>query len=932
MFRPKTELYGGRGQSFVLSIVTLYDTILAAPKSLLQMTTKTQAIKAFLSAMTHPDLALMYHVGMECQVNVAQDRGEKIDGEFNGVKWHGYSDGLTTWKPIRIPFGSMSEPHYVDSEMKYDIAAHADGIGMTGWNWEKKISQWVAFDFDAITGHSDTHTKKLTPEELKRVQEACFDMPWVTIRKSTSGKGLHIYVFVDNVPTMNHTEHAGLARAILNKMSGLSGYDFVSKVDIVGGNMWVWHRKMKGTDGLQLIKQGSILKDIPPNWRDHIRVVKGVSKKLSAPTDIETLPEVSGKFDILSGQRTRVKLDSVHLQLIKFLNERGLYHWFDVDHHMLVTHTLHLKQAHKELAFKGIFETETKGSTSHNVFCYPMRNGGWSVRRYGPGCKEHPSWTQDSQGWTRCYYNTEPTLSSASSTHGGIEDPSGGYQFVNGEAATKVAVALGTSISIPPKYMQRVTHIKPHKDGRLIVEFPYEQMDAPAELEGWLRKANRWIRIFAAPRLSSSELDSDNYDGLVRHIITESSEDAGWVINSGGKWNDEPLTHIRAALASTGIKKPEVDNIIGSSVMKPWTLVTRPFASEYPGDRTWNRHSPQFRYIPSVGDVLSYPTYWNILCHVGKALTDSVSRDPWCKKNGIKSGGDYLKIWIASMIQYPTEPLPYLFIYGEKQDTGKSTLHESLELLFSPGYTRVDQALQNPNGYNGELEGAILCVIEETDLNKNRTAQNRMKDWVTARKFSLRALYRNAVMITNTMHFIQTGNYRTESPPFDEADTRITMIHVADKPANQIPKRTLIQQLEKEAADFLGALISLEIPESESRLRVPVIHTADKMASARNQRNALRDFIDEKCHKYPGKAIKLSEFYDRFMAWLDPNDRMYWTSKQKVSQSMPDWVIKGRLSHDINWHWGNISFEEPTEEVLSPYVVVDNILRHEANL
>jgi hypothetical protein len=273
-----------------------------------------------------------------------------------------------------------------------------------------------------------------------------------------------------------------------------------------------------------------------------------------------------------------------------------------------------------------------------------------------------------------------------------------------------------------------------------------------------------------------------------------------------------------------GIKKPDIEMIIGNSVMKPWVLVTRPFESEYPGDRVWNRNAPQFRYVPTVGDVLNYPTYWSILRHIGKALDDTISQDSWCRKNGVKSGADYLKIWIASMIQYPTEPLPYLFIYGEKQETGKSTLHESLELLFSPGYKRIDQALQNPSGFNGELEGTILGVIEETDLNKNRTAHNRMKDWVTARKISLRALYRNPVMITNMMHFIQTGNYRTEVPPFDEADTRITMLHVQERPENQVPKRILIKQLEKEAADFLGALIVLEIPESESRLRVPRIH------------------------------------------------------------------------------------------------------------
>jgi hypothetical protein len=193
-------------------------------------------------------------------------------------------------------------------------------------------------------------------------------------------------------------------------------------------------------------------------------------------------------------------------------------------------------------------------------------------------------------------------------------------------------------------------------------------------------------------------------------------------------------------------------------------------------------------------------------------------------------------------------------------------------------------------------------------------------------------LYRNPVMIVNMMHFIQTGNYRTECPPFDEADTRITMIHVQDKPREQIPKRLLIKQLEKEAADFLGSLISLEIPESESRLRVPVIHTADKVSAAKVQQNPLRDFIADQCFRAPGQTIKLSEFYERFIAWMEPNERSNWSSKQKVSAAMPDWVVKGRMSTDAGWYWGNISFEAPINPNGRPYIVVNDKLTIEGSI
>ena len=45
------------------------------------------------------------------------------------------------------------------------------------------------------------------------------------------------------------------------------------------------------------------------------------------------------------------------------------------------------------------------------------------------------------------------------------------------------------------------------------------------------------------------------------------------------------------------------------------------------------------------------------------------------------------------------------------------------------GYKRADVALQSSSAFNGELEGAILCVIEEIDMGRDQQAYNRMKDW-----------------------------------------------------------------------------------------------------------------------------------------------------------------------------------------------------------
>lgn len=868
------------------------------------MPTKTQAIKAVLMKWTHPDLAAMYHHDMECQVMVAQDKGERIEGDFEGVKWIGYTDESgQVWKPFRIPRQAATDPIYDDQEMKFDLARHVEAIGMTGWDWKQRRSRWVAFDFDAIVGHSDKHTQKLSPDDLRKVKEVACSIPWITVRHSTSGKGLHLYVYLD-VSTQNHTEHSALARSILAKLSALSGFDFSSKVDICGGNMWVWHRKMKDTDGLKIIKSGEPLTDIPTNWRDHLNVVKGVSRKMTAPTNVE----------LLSAQRSFVKFDDEHLKLIKYLNDNSLYHWWDADRHMLVTHTLHVKRAHVELELRGIFETDSAGSTSHNCFLYPMRRGGWSVRRFSPGCKEHPSWEQDGAGWTRCYLNTDPTLRSASMGTGGLEDPNGGFVFSRGDDASKAALALGANLSLPGGYDNRPTTLKPHRDGqRLIVEFEKQQYDEPQKLQGWLNKGNKWIKIFTIQRTNVSELDVENYDDTLRHLVTETGEDGGWVINSDGSWIDEPLAHVKPMLESMNHKPNDVKSIIGSSVLKPWTLTILPFQPEYPGDRMWNRRAPQFRYPPTIGDVFKFPTWMKVLEHLGAGIDSAVRDNNWCKSNGIISGSNYLKVWIASMFQFPTEPLPYLFFYSDKQNTGKSTLHEGLSLLFHPGYERVDHALQNKSTFNAELEGKILCVVEETDLStKNTEAYARIKDWVTSPKLSIHRKQQTPYLITNTTHYIQCANNRGACPIFP-GDTRITMIHVAEPPSTEIPKRMLFRDLEKEGADFLGALVSLEIPESGTRLRVPVIETQDKASAKEANETPLQLFIRERCHEFPGRCIKLADFYDNFIAWLEPSQRAHWSTKQKVSGQMPAQFPKGRLLGDSQWYWGNISFDTPTE-------------------
>lgn len=890
------------------------------------MPTKSEAIKRLLEHRTHDDLAQLYSLDMECQVNVAQDGGERVGGDYKGRKWHGWTDSLTTWKSFRVPYKANTEPEFEDREIKFDLADHAEAIGMTGWDWQQRVSKWVAFDFDSITGHSDKHSSKLSNEQLEEVKDAAHNIDWVTIRKSTSGQGLHIYVFLPDTPTANHNEHAALARAILGKMSALTGFDFKSKVDACGGNMWVWHRKMQGTDGLTVIKQGGVLHDIPPNWKDHVKVVKGTRRK-NLPQVIEE-SERGDLFEELTGQRLHVQLDEGHKKLINYLKDENAMWWWEQDHHMLVTHTSHLKDAHETLGLIGIFDTISEGKekgADHNCFAFPLRRGAWAVRRYTSGIEEAPSWTQDGAGWTCTYLNREPDLATAARAYGGVEDPKGGFVFREAQVAISAAQALGVTIKVAPLLMGRETKLKQHKDGRLIVEVDRHDRDAPVDMDGWLTKGKKpWTRIYNGNVSAPMEPEVANYDDLVRHLVTSSHEDYGWMIRSDGTWRSEPMAHVRVALGSLGINPKETNIILGASVFKCWKVVNKPFQPEYPGDREWNRNAAQLRYLPTKDtESLKYPTWLKILEHCGEGLNEAVSTDPWCKANGILSGSEYLKCWIASLLQDPTDPLPYLFFFGP-QNSGKSIFHEALSLLFTVGYKRADAALISQSGFNAELEGAIICVVEETDLRykggPQSPAYNRIKDWVTSRELLIHPKGKTPYHIPNTSHWVHCANDMQACPIFP-GDTRITMCLVpALDPIDLIPKKKMIPMLEKEAPDFLAEVLQLELPESNDRLNVPALLTEDKAMAQEMNQTDLEFFIAERCRPAVGHMIKVSDLHEQFQKWLPATSRRDW-SKQRMGKSLPPYCVKGRIRQTGHFYVGNIAWQGDEELETLPKLV-----------
>lgn len=214
------------------------------------------------------------------------------------------------------------------------------------------------------------------------------------------------------------------------------------------------------------------------------------------------------------------------------------------------------------------------------------------------------------------------------------------------------------------------------------------------------------------------------------------------------------------------------------------------------------------RYEPADTANPQHPTWDRILGHCGRGLDDLLSTGG-LESYGIMSGQDYLTSWIASMLREPETPLPYLFFFGN-QNCGKSMFRWAVSYLFFDGCIAADHLFFGKIGWNRELKGAIFCYLEELGLIVEDTAE-RLRMYVTAPVIPLRALGEASQEIPNLTHWCQMSNQREDLPFLGKFPT--TVIQVGDL-EDEIPMRTLLKALKKEAPQFMTTVMNFQLPLS----------------------------------------------------------------------------------------------------------------------
>jgi hypothetical protein len=873
---------------------------------------QTETIAKFLETLDvnfAKDLTCRYNHDMEVQVNVDDSLGNLVHGGSN--VWERVDSHFGTFRywHIRIPKNAKGhvsekfptgEPFYEDKPLMYPLHVVAQEIGMTGWDWASRRSLWVGFDFDSIAGHAPG--VGLSDDQLEEIRQILMGIPWVQVRRSTGGKGMHVYAYFDpdNAPvTENHTLHGAAARAVLGLMAREVGFDFHPHVDCYGGNMWVWSRRITPANkGLELIKNHEdYIPYLPENWKDNVDVIKGSRTKVR----VEGVSDHEA-FDATTSAIKRIELSNVHKQVEDRIANMGYTIVWNPDHFCWSTHTKSFEELmldHPE-DYNGIYETLSEGTDKGkpNCFVFPLPQDAFRVVRFSRGTREAECWNQEGD-WTWIYFNRAASLRAASSYFGGVEDPdNGNWIFTDVRHLRKAIESLGGHLPLESSWEsmftgpdeKRAYALRANKKGDIIAEITAKKDEKPPK--GWILKKGKFLKRLNIRAEETRSRTDEEYDNACRALVGPSGDLAGWVIcDSRTEWVGLDKGNARSVLKAKGEQDPEV--LMGHLAMNSWKLVNVPFQPEYPGNREWNREAAQFRYEP--GERGPHPHWDLILKHCGQHLDEPISEDKWCLDNGIMNGRDYLLKWVASLFRHPYDSLPYLFFYGP-QNSGKTSFHEAVSTLITTGSIDAGEALKSQAGFNGELATAILCVVEETNLSAHKQAYNRLKAWVTGTMIRIRPMYQPVYMQRNTTHWVQCSNSVEEIPSFP-GDTRIVMCWVP-RPEREIPKEQLHQALRAEAPQFMRTLLDTQLPSAPGRLRLPAIETATKREAEQSNQDALARFLDT-CHYVDGASTPFKDFYSAFRKTLQPNEVPNW-SQPRVSNCLREMgmVTVGRISQN----------------------------------
>jgi len=668
-------------------------------------------------------------------------------------------------------------------------------FGTAFWEWTEKKQHTVGIDIDT----DDNHTNGLAKDNFEQALGAALCVPWWEVRRSSGGKGLHVFPrFTEPVDVATRAEASALARAVLTLASRETGFDFRAAKDCAGGNMWIY-RADAPPSAYEIIKEASAAldpRDLPAGWRQAKEAAK--RKVQFAPSSVALSPEH------LAIEKQLQELD----YSIIFVPEFGCYH----------IHTHALQEAHRKYQFRGHFTTVSGGHDpgQPNGYMFPLPSGGFLVKRFG-NAQEDSSWFDGPNG-QYAYLNLEAPFTKAIN-HFAANKTTKGFAYT-AEGLRTMLKAVGVTLEIPELFNSRTLFIRTAK---LVAQISVQKLDADAQVPDWTSTDKTWQRSFQVPSSNQAYAAASalRVSEIVRAVSTD-TESAQWCVKTDGEWVGTKASEVANVLVSQWESPSET---MGIMRLEPYWLVFEPYQPEYLPNRRWNRGAPQLACIPAdVAD--DTPTWDAVFDHLGSGLDDDVAADEVCQSVGITSGSHYLKLWTKLLIEKPQQRTPYLFLTSRQNNTGKTSLGASICHLIDPGVAEInEEALVDK--FTGELEGKVLCLIEELDLrDKRNKGYATLKRVLTSKTLTIRRMRTDAYNVPNYTHFIHTANDAT-FVPCETEDMRIVMINVPTI-TTFIESLKFEDGIKREAPSMLKKLIDMPLVEPCGRFWLPVVQTSLK--------------------------------------------------------------------------------------------------------
>ena len=705
-----------------------------------------------------------------------------------------YQDGREQF--LRNP--KEEDGQLIDKEHDVPDDTEIIAVGTAFWNWRKGAMDTVGIDVD--TDHN--HAGGLESNAFQEVSEKLALIPWLDIKTSTGGEGLHAFPkFTQPVPVTSRAECSALARAVLVLMERHTKFDFNKARDCAGSNFWIYKE------------------DAAPNA---YQTVQAHSEELSP----EELP--AGWIDAKTASNRRidyspstVELEPEHLKIEKEIAEQGYtIIWVD-EYKCYHIHTKSLEQAAEKHKYRGIFKTVSDGTDpgSPNGYMFPLPDGGFFVKRFGDA-NEHGTWFDGANG-PYAYLNVEVPIQKSAEHFSRADSPEG--YVLSAENLVDCLKAAGIEFEYPEALRNRDIYMKVMTKE---LRFSTEKIQSDKPIDGWVAKKATWTKSLKLSRSSNPHKFADQIrvSNLVRAVSTD-TESSKWCISTDGEWKASTPNEVRNVMFTELPYSDRITTTMGEMRKRPHLLIFEPFKPEYLPGRRWNHNAPQLACQPAdnAGDT---PTWDAVFDHIGKGLDDTMADCELCQELKITSGAHYLKLWTALLFRKPEQRTPYLFLTSRKNNTGKSSFGSAISRLIDPGVGEISaEALAGQ--FSGELEHKVLCLIEELDLrDKKKTAYTKLKKILTSKEVTVRRMRMDAYNIPNFTHFVHTAN-DARFVPCESEDTRIVMI---DVPEIETPIESLQfdQGIRDEAPSMLRKLLDLPLPEPKGRFWLPVISTALK--------------------------------------------------------------------------------------------------------